>query len=54
MIDILLDPRFINFIVLVLFFLCTIRWLVEGEWGHAVYWGSAFALNCVVTFKYQN
>lgn len=45
----LVDPRFFNVLIIVLFVAAAVRWAVEGKWSQAGYWLSAAVLNVFVT-----
>ena len=45
----LLDPRFINYVLLALYAANTTRWAVHGSWGDATYWLGALIITLAVT-----
>jgi len=48
--NVLLDPRVFNIVLLALFGLATIRWAFAENWAQTLYFAGAFALNWAVTF----
>lgn len=54
MIKILLDPRFFNYVCLVLYVLNALRWAIERKPADVCYWLSAAAITATVTFGYKH
>jgi hypothetical protein len=54
MVGILLDPKFFNYLIMVLYCLNAVRWLVEGKYADTCYWLSAFAITATVTWGYNH
>lgn len=50
----LLDPKAFNYLLIVLYFLNSARWAVDGKWADVCYWLSALAINLTVTFGYKH
>jgi hypothetical protein len=50
MIRILLDPKILNYAIMVLFALAAIRWAFAGHLGQAIYWSASLLLTISVTF----
>ncbi len=50
MIALLLDPRVINFVLLILYAANAVRWAVHGSWPDAAYWFGALIITLAVTF----
>lgn len=46
----ILDPRFFNVLIIVLFALATVRWIFAGSLKQSMYWGGALLINVAVTF----
>jgi hypothetical protein len=53
-IKLLLDPRFFNYFIMVLYGLNVIRWGFEGKVADMCYWLSALAITATVTFLYKH
>jgi hypothetical protein len=43
------DPRFFNWLILILFAAASIRWAFARNWTQSGYWASALLLNIFVT-----
>jgi len=54
MINLLLDPRIFNFVIMILYGLNAIRWAFEGKIADVCYWMSALAITMTVTFLYDH
>lgn len=52
--QLLLDPRLFNYVVLTLYGLNCLRWAVEGKIADVCYWASAAAITATVTFLYKH
>jgi hypothetical protein len=52
--SILLDPKFFNYLILVLYLLNATRWAVQRNLADTCYWLSAFAITFTVTFLYKH
>lgn len=50
MIKFIFDPKFFNCIILFLYFINSARWVIEKNFGQAVYWFGAFVITFAVTF----
>lgn len=50
----LVDPKFFNYLIMVLYFLNACRWLAAGKTADVCYWLSALAITATVTFLYQH
>jgi Flp pilus assembly protein protease CpaA len=50
MLNMLLDPRFFNVIIILMFITASLRWAYEKNWAQATYWCAAAVLNVAVTF----
>ncbi len=50
--NILLDPRIFNYMILILFALATVRWTIAGQYWEALYWFGALILNIAVTYGF--
>lgn len=48
--NILLDPKLFNYLILTMYFLNTVRWAFERNVGQIVYWLGAFIITFAVTF----
>lgn len=51
---ILLDPRFFNYLIMILYGLNVARWACEGKIADVCYWLSALAITATVTFLYNH
>lgn len=47
------DPRLFNYLLIILFALCSVRWAIARSWPDTLYWGFGCALNAVVTWGYH-
>lgn len=54
MMALLLDPRFFNYLILVLYLMNAIRWGYQRNLADTCYWLSAFAITATVTFLYKH
>lgn len=48
--NILLDPKLFNYLILILYFLSVVRWTIELNWGQVMYWSGALILTVAITF----
>lgn len=53
MINLLLDPKIFNYIIMFLYILNAARWGMNGNWADMSYWLSAFAITATVTWGYS-
>ena len=51
--QLLLDPRFFNYVIMALFMVSAVRWAFAGSWVDASYWLFSLALTATVTFGYD-
>lgn len=54
MLNLLLDPKVFNYVILSLYALNAVRWGVHGSWADVSYWLSAFAITATVTWGYNH
>ena len=54
MLNLLLDPKIFNYIIMILYTLNALRWLYEGKINGVCYWLSALAITATVTFLYKH
>jgi hypothetical protein len=47
--NLLTDPKAFNYLIMVLYFINSIRWAFAGNYGQVVYWVSAFFITFSVT-----
>lgn len=52
--QILLDPKFFNYLIMTLYVLNAGRWALERKLADCCYWLSAFAITATVTFLYKH
>lgn len=52
--SLLFDPKFFNYLILVLYILNACRWAAEGKVADVCYWLSAAAITATVTFLYPH
>lgn len=52
--NLLLDPKFFNYVILVLYACNAARWACERKLADVCYWLSAFAITATVTFLYKH
>jgi hypothetical protein len=50
----LLDPRFFNYVIMVLYTLNAGRWALQRNYADMCYWLSALAITATVTFGYKH
>lgn len=48
--DFLKDPKIFNYIILILYILCAVRWAFEKNYGQFIYWVGAIILTYAITF----
>jgi hypothetical protein len=48
--NILLDPKFFNYLIMSLYFINSARWLIASNYGQFTYWAGAFIITYSVTF----
>ena len=49
----LFDPKIFNYVILTLYCLNSVRWVIAGSWGDALYWFAAFQITAAVTWGFQ-
>ena len=49
--NILMDPKAFNYLLILLYFLSAVRWAFVGSWMDVVYHLSAVGITAAVTFK---
>jgi len=54
MLKFILEPKFFNYLILVLYALNAGRWALERNWADVCYWLSAWAITATVTFMYPH
>lgn len=54
MLNLFLDPRLFNYVIMALYLINAIRWGVHGSWADVCYWLSALAITATVTFGYNH
>jgi len=52
--NILLDPKAFNYLIMILYLLNACRWAYENKWADMFYWLSALAITATVTFGYDH
>lgn len=52
--NLLLDPKLFNYVIMALYAANVARWFVAGSYADACYWASAFAITATVTFGYHH
>ena len=52
--DLVLSPKFFNYVIMSLYLLNAARWGVEGKVADVAYWLSALAITATVTFGYKH
>lgn len=52
--NLLLDPKAFNYLIMVLYFLNAGRWAFEGKWADVCYWLCALGITATVTFGYAH
>jgi hypothetical protein len=50
----LLDPKFFNYAIMVMYALSASRWAISGKLADTCYWLSALAITATVTFLYKH
>jgi hypothetical protein len=50
LLNLLLDPRVFNFVILGLYGINVVNYLIRREWNSAWYWASAASITASVTF----
>lgn len=50
----ILDPKFFNYLIMILYGLNAGRWAIDGKWPDVAYWISALAITATVTFLYKH
>lgn len=48
------DPKFFNYLIMILYLLNAGRWAYEQKWADVSYWLSALAITATVTFLYEH
>jgi len=51
-VNLIFDPKIINYILITLYGANIIRWGVAGSYGDAMYWSGALWITLAVTFGY--
>lgn len=51
--EILLDPKFFNYVLIALYFVNACRWAVERKWADVACWICALGITATVTFGYK-
>jgi len=49
--NLLSDPRLLNFVLLFLYTANSIRWAYERKWADSLYWAGALIITTAVTLK---
>jgi len=49
--NLLQDPRLLNFVLLFLYTANSIRWAYERKWADSLYWAGALIITTAVTLK---
>ena len=52
--NLITDPKAFNYLIMVLYFMNSIRWAFAGNYADVCYWLSAFAITATVTFGYSH
>lgn len=52
--NIILDPKLFNYVIMTLYLLNSFRWGWVGNWADCCYWLSALAITATVTFGYEH
>lgn len=52
--NLITDPKAFNYLIMVLYFMNSIRWACAGNYADVCYWLSAFAITATVTFGYSH
>ena len=52
--SLLLDPKFFNYLIMMLYFLNACRWAWNKNPADTCYWLSALAITATVTFLYKH
>ena len=50
----LLDPKFFNYVIMVLYLANAVRWTIQRNLADTCYWLSALAITATVTFLYKH
>jgi hypothetical protein len=50
----ILDPKFFNYLIMVMYAMNATRWAVAGKLADVCYWLSALAITATVTFLYKH
>lgn len=48
------DPALVNYVIMVLYALSSVRWAMAGRWVDMCYWLSALGITATVTFGYKH
>lgn len=51
---VLLDPKFFNYLIMVLYAMNVVRWAYHRSLADTCYWLSALAITATVTFLYNH
>lgn len=52
--QLVLDPKAFNYLIMVLYGLNACRWAIEGKWADVSYWLCALGITATVTFGYSH
>lgn len=52
--NLILDPRAFNYLIMILYGLNVIRWGFAGSMKDVCYWLSALAITATITFMYEH
>ncbi len=52
--DLIFDPKFFNYVIMVLYALNALRWAYQKNVADMCYWLSALAITATVTFLYKH
>ena len=52
--QLLLDPKFFNYLIMFLYLLNVLRWALAKSVADVCYWASALAITATVTFLYKH
>lgn len=54
LIQLILDPKIFNYVIMVLYLMNAVRWASIRNWADMCYWISACAITATVTFLYKH
>lgn len=52
--NLLLDPRVFNYVIMTLYAVNAARWAIHTSWADMCYWLSALAITATVTWGYDH